>query len=146
MPPEPIPLCYSYELSDTEESPTSPPSGAAGAYVISRSKLWKGKKNLKVYFMDDVPNHWKCHNDPLTIRVILDWAKVWYNNLPADIDGRQHIPKFVRTGSIREADIRVQLGSGRICKSQCMRVYILIRMFSSLLLLSSWGECERAPP
>ena len=109
-------------MPDTEEASTSQPSDAAGAYIISRDKLWPNdKKYLKVCFMDDVPNSWKfgAFNDPITKGGILNWATVWHDNLPASIDGREHIPKFVPTHSMQEADIRVRFGSGSgmICKS-----------------------------
>ena len=112
---EPIVLCYSYELPDTEEASISQPSDVAGAYIISRDKLWpKGKESLTVYFMNDPPDTWRYgpFNDPITKDRILDWAKIWNKNLPANVDGRECIPKFEPASSMKAADIRVQFGSG----------------------------------
>ena len=70
--------------------------------------------------MDDVPETWKygAFNNPITKGMILNWAKVWSDNLPTNIDGREYIPKFVAAHSMQKADVRVRFGSGMISNSQ----------------------------
>ena len=76
----------------------------SGAYV-QKTKLWRGRDMLFVYFRN--PDYLQKGKYPLTVSIILAWAGSWNNALVPDI------PKFGRTDSIEKADIRIQFGGER---------------------------------
>ena len=71
---------------------------------VQTSKLWKTRDKIKVHFLTPkVLEGWKIGSttNRMTVDDILSWAAEWTRELvPA-------IPKFVKTDSAEESDIRV---------------------------------------
>ena len=66
-----------------------------------RTKIWKEKRVLNVYFMNpgDIEVWgWRCRGKPVSINTIIAWARVW--NYP-------EIPNFEVVDKAKKADIRV---------------------------------------
>ena len=79
----------------------------AAAYVKT-GKIWKGRQQLKVYFMNphDVDEWgWRCRGEPMNISTIFAWARVWnFVEYP-------EIPSIELSERADQADIRVQFSS-----------------------------------
>ena len=83
------------------------PDDAAAAYV-NPTKMWRGRTDLKVYFIEsdlEVLKRWMVDRSPMTPEVILAWAGEWNSELA------KAIPRFARVDSPDSADIRIAFGS-----------------------------------
>ena len=67
--------------------------------------MWRGRTELKVYFMGSDLQRWKVDRSPMTPEVILGWAAEWNSELA------KAIPRFARVDSADEADIRIAFRS-----------------------------------
>ena len=95
--------------------------GAAAPH-ISKGKVWKGRKLLKVYFMnpDDIDDWgWKCRGEPMNINTIFAWARVW------NFVGFKEIPTFEFVEIASQADIRVKFSSEHFRNLYSVLHYIL---------------------
>lgn len=64
-------------------------------------KIWNGRTQLKVYFMQDIPEGWKIKGENLMRDDILQTANVWHRKGP-------NIPEFVLAKKLDSSDIRVK--------------------------------------
>ncbi len=86
---------------------TGTSNGGAAAAHVSRGKIWKGREDLKVCFMNpDELDSWKSRGEPMNINTVLAWAQVW--NVPFFSDT---IPYLDWTVKAEKADIRVKFSS-----------------------------------
>ena len=84
---------------------------AAGAY-IARDKIWKGRKELTVFFLnEEVIDEWRCGSSQMTVATIMAWAKTWNTSYSEEISKLKHVE---RLQDKEKADIRVK------CKSKDM--------------------------
>ena len=109
MSPQKFSLCSSAPDIEQEGGTSGTPTGAQAASV-SKKKVWGGRQQLKVYFMnpDDIDEWgWRCRGEPMNKNTILAWARVW------NFSGFPMIPLFENFDLAKNADIRVQFSGTR---------------------------------
>ena len=102
--PQNFPLCSSAPGVKPAGLSTSDTPQEAQAAAVATEKIWKGRQQLNVYFMnsDDIDEWgWKCRGEPMNKNTILAWARVWnFVKYP-------EIPIFESNDRADKADIRV---------------------------------------
>ena len=86
-----------------------PPDDVQAA-CAHRNVIWRGRKGLRVKFLNDIPPDWMLDGSKLNKANIMSWANEW------SPPGESVIPKFVRVEDpSAESDIRVLFCKLSVC-------------------------------
>ena len=97
-----MPFCYG--------SPADQSSSSSHNLVTTRSKIWRGRQVLSVFFMNEeliYKQKWtvkEYYTKQLTVEKIMEWAGVW-NSIDV-----HSVPDF-ETVAFHQADIRIKFSS-----------------------------------
>ena len=86
------------------------PEGDVQAAWAHRSVIWRGRKELGVKFLNDIPHDWKLGARQLNEENIMSWANEWSPR------GEDVIPKFVKVEDPNTmSDIRIEFSKLPLC-------------------------------
>ena len=123
-----IPLCTSGDLDEAVDC--SPDSSDTQDDVLSgwvpKNVIWKGRDELGVKFLNNVPADWTYAGSGMNIGNIMSWANEW------SLRGNGVIPKFTLVQETNaRSDIRVEF----TCESKFSRTISIL-----FLKIYSWWD------
>ena len=77
---------------------------------VPKNALWKGRKELRVKFLNIIPAEWTYGGSGMNVGNIMSWANEWH------LRGGNTIPKFALVQEVNApSDIRVLFNSKTNC-------------------------------
>ena len=127
-----FPLCATADLDEadtasgtveSDDMETEPEGDVLSAWV-PKNVIWRGKKELRVKFLNNIPSEWTYGGSGMNVGNIMSWAKEW------SLRGGGTIPTFTRIEDVNApSDIRVKFIS-KISYILCNSLLIEISLYS----------------